>query len=35
MSAVSIVKIKIKGRGGHGSLPHKISDVITAGAAVL
>ena len=35
MAASTIVKITIKGKGGHGSLPHKINDVITAGAAVL
>ena len=35
MAASTHVKITIKGKGGHGSLPHKINDVITAGAAVL
>ena len=35
MAASTLVHIKIKGKGGHGSLPHKINDVITAGSAVL
>ena len=35
MAASTMVRITVKGRGGHGSLPHKINDVITAGAAVL
>ena len=35
MAASTLVNIKIKGKGGHGSLPHKINDVITAGSAVL
>jgi len=33
-AAVTIVKITIKGKGGHGSSPHKIRDPITAAAMV-
>jgi hippurate hydrolase len=29
------VKIRVLGKGGHGSVPHLINDVITAGAAIL
>lgn len=29
------VRITIHGKGGHGSVPHMVSDVISAGAAVL
>ena len=35
MAAVSLVKIKVVGKGGHGSVPHMIKDVISAGAAIL
>jgi hippurate hydrolase len=35
MAMVSIVKIKILGKGGHGSLPNKVNDVITAGTAIV
>ena len=35
MSASTIVKIKVLGKGGHGSLPHLMKDVISAGAAIL
>lgn len=35
MAAVTTVKIKVLGKGGHGSVPHMINDVITAGAAIL
>ena len=35
MSAISGVKIIIKGKGGHGSMPHIANDVITAGATIL
>ena len=35
MAATTIVKITIIGRGGHGSVPHLVNDVISAGAAVL
>jgi hippurate hydrolase len=34
MSASTIIKITVTGRGGHGSVPHKIEDVITAANAV-
>jgi hippurate hydrolase len=33
-AAVTVVKIKIIGQGGHGSAPHKLRDPITAGAMV-
>jgi hippurate hydrolase len=33
-AAVTIVKIKIIGQGGHGSAPHKLRDPITAAAMV-
>ena len=33
-ASVTIVKIKITGQGGHGSVPHKIEDPITAASAV-
>jgi metal-dependent amidase/aminoacylase/carboxypeptidase family protein len=32
MASSSSVTIKIKGQGGHGSVPHLIKDVITCGA---
>jgi amidohydrolase len=35
MAATTIIKIKVKGQGGHGSVPHKVTDVITAGASIL
>jgi amidohydrolase len=35
MASSTIVNIKIVGLGGHGSLPHKVKDPITAGAYVL
>lgn len=35
MSGISEVIIKITGKGGHGSMPHKVQDTITAGAHVL
>ena len=35
MAAYTNVIIKISGHGGHGSLPHKVNDVISAGAAVV
>jgi metal-dependent amidase/aminoacylase/carboxypeptidase family protein len=35
MAAFYAVKIIIKGRGGHGSLPSASNDVISAGAAIL
>lgn len=33
-AAITIVKITIKGQGGHGSSPHKIRDPITCGAMI-
>jgi metal-dependent amidase/aminoacylase/carboxypeptidase family protein len=35
MAAISGVKIIINGKGGHSSMPHAISDVISAGATIL
>ena len=35
MASSTIVKIKILGLGGHGSLPHKVRDPISAGASML
>ena len=35
MSIVCLVKIKVIGKGGHGSTPHLLKDVITAGAAIV
>ena len=35
MAKVTTVKIKVVGQGGHGSVPHMIKDVISAGAAIL
>ena len=32
MAAVVIVKITVKGQGGHGSTPHKVKDPITCAA---
>ena len=32
MAAISGVKITIKGRGGHSSMPHAFNDVISAGS---
>ena len=34
-SEVTIVKIKVKGHGGHGSAPHKTRDPINAAAFIL
>ena len=31
MARVTQVKIKVKGQGGHGSVPHLLRDPITAG----
>jgi metal-dependent amidase/aminoacylase/carboxypeptidase family protein len=33
-AAVSVVTIKVKGQGGHGSTPHKLVDPITAANAI-
>ncbi|CDW83506.1 amidohydrolase [Stylonychia lemnae] len=35
MAQVSVVRINVVGRGGHGSLPHLVNDVITASAFIL
>ena len=35
MAQSSLVKITVHGRGGHGSTPHMVKDVITAGAYIL
>ena len=35
MASSTIVTIKVKGKGGHGSLPHKVNDPISAGALML
>ena len=34
-AASTVVKITIKGQGGHGSTPHKLTDPIAAANAVL
>jgi len=34
LAATTIVKITIRGRGGHASVPHQLSDPITAAAMV-
>jgi len=34
MASATTVKIKVLGKGGHGSMPHMIKDVISAGAAI-
>jgi len=35
MAATDILKIKIKGKGGHGSIPHQTIDAVVAGSAVV
>jgi len=35
MAASSEVKIYVRGKGGHSSIPHKINDVINASMAIL
>lgn len=35
MASTTKVKINVIGQGGHGSVPHLIKDVITAGSAIL
>ena len=35
MAKVTTVKITVNGQGGHGSVPHMIKDVVSAGAAIL
>lgn len=35
MAGSTVVKMKVSGKGGHGSVPHMIQDVISAGAAIL
>ena len=34
-SESTIVKIKVRGHGGHGSAPHKLQDPINAAAFIL
>lgn len=35
MASSTMVRIKVIGKGGHGSVPHMLNDVISAGAAIL
>ncbi|TNV78005.1 hypothetical protein FGO68_gene2098 [Halteria grandinella] len=35
MASSTMVRIKVLGKGGHGSVPHMLNDVISAGAAIL
>jgi hippurate hydrolase len=35
MAGTSVVKITIKGQGGHGSIPHKMKDPITAACYIM
>ena len=35
MAGSTIVKITVKGKGGHGSAPQHVRDPITAGAYIL
>lgn len=35
MAAVDTIKIRVKGRGGHGALPHATSDPIVAASAII
>lgn len=35
MASSTMVKIKVIGKGGHGSVPHMIKDVISCGAAII
>jgi len=35
MSSSTIIKIRVKGLSGHGSMPHKCRDPISASAAIL
>lgn len=35
MACGTTVKIRVVGQGGHGSVPHMIKDVISAGAAIV
>ena len=34
MACSSRVVIKVTGKGGHGSMPHLVNDVITAGSSI-
>lgn len=34
LAGAAFVKITVKGKGGHGSFPEKVSDVITAGCQI-
>ena len=33
-AAITEVRIRVKGQGGHGSSPHRVRDVITAGCQI-
>ena len=35
MASADLLKIEIKGKGGHGSLPHQAIDSVVAGSAVV
>lgn len=35
MASSTVVTIKVRGKGGHGSVPHMIKDSISAAAAIL
>jgi hippurate hydrolase len=35
MASSTIVKVNVVGLGGHGSLPHKVKDVISTAAFIL
>ncbi len=35
MAKGTTVKIRVIGQGGHGSVPHMLKDVISAGAAIV
>lgn len=35
MASSSMVTIKVIGKGGHGSVPHMVKDVISCGAAII
>ena len=35
MAKITVLKIKVVGKGGHGSLPHLVRDVISAGSAIV
>jgi metal-dependent amidase/aminoacylase/carboxypeptidase family protein len=35
MAAISGLKVKITGKGGHSSMPHLFNDVISAGSSII